>query len=125
MLKKNNNLEEILSHINDLLHQLELIELNSETSTDFPTLFIIGSPRTGSTLFTQWLASLGTFAYPSNFLSRLYNAPYVGALIYEIVTNPKYQYGDEYSGIMDIDVEHKCKFNRGKKKGLESRPELW
>jgi len=125
MLKKNNNLEERLSHLNDLLHQLELIELNGETSTDFPTLFIIGSPRTGSTLFTQWLASLGTFAYPSNFLSRLYNAPYVGALIYEIVTNPKYQYGDEFSDIMDIDVEHKFKSNRGKTKGFKSPHEFW
>src|SRR5690625_7590801 len=103
-----------------MLHQLVLIELNGVTSTDFPTLFIIGSPRTGSTLFTQWLASLGTFAYPSNFLSRLYNAPYVEALIYEIVTNPKYQYGNEFSDIMDKHVEHKFKSNREKTKGFKS-----
>src|SRR5690625_7005231 len=102
MLKKNNNLEERLSHLNDLLHQLELIELNGETITVFQTLFIIGSPRPGSTLFTQWLASLGTCAYPSIFLSRLYIAPYVGAVIFEIVTNPEYQYGYEFSDIMDI-----------------------
>jgi LPS sulfotransferase NodH len=44
-------------------------------------LFIVGLPRSGSTLLTQLLAASGGFAYPSNVLARFYANLYVGARI--------------------------------------------
>ena len=96
---KNNNLEDILGVINGLLGQVEQNEINKVGKPDYPNLLILGSSRCGSTMFTQWIASLGIFSYPSNFLSRFYKAPYIGALIYEMLTNPKYQYREEFCDI--------------------------
>lgn len=120
---KNQDLENLLSKINTLLkpveqERMESIDHNYET----PCILQIGSPRSGSTLFTQWAASLGVFSGPTNFLSRFYEAPYLGALIYEMVTNPKYDYRDEFS---DINKSHEFKSTTGKTTGFSAPHEFW
>ena len=120
--EKNDTLENILTEVNRLLAPVEERERNNVGKPEYPNLFLVGTSRCGSTLFTQWAASLGVFSYPSNFLSRFYKAPYVGALIYEIVTNPKYQYKNEFS---DIEEEIEFESSIGKTKGFKAPHEFW
>jgi hypothetical protein len=44
-----------------------------------PVTFILGPPRTGTTLVSQLLADRGGFAYVSNFLARFWRAPFIGS----------------------------------------------
>ena len=122
--EKNKKLDEVLIELNDLLEQAEikLLEKSSANPSILPNMVLIGCPRAGSTLFTQWAASLEIFSYPSNFLSRFFKAPGIGALIYQILTKPDYQYNNEFS-----DINHKLDFKSsiGKTQGLKSPHEFW
>ena len=51
------------------------------SSERFSKIFVMGPLRSGTTLFTQWLASSGLVAYPTDLLSRFFGAPLVGAKI--------------------------------------------
>jgi LPS sulfotransferase NodH len=122
---KNSKLDDLIFKINNLLAPVEeesIEKLDSQISDNYPTLFLIGTPRSGSTLFMQWIASTGAFAYPSNFMSRFNRSPYISALIYEMVTNTDYQYRDEFA-----DISHNIDFNSsiGKTSGFMSPHEFW
>ncbi|TVQ00969.1 MAG: hypothetical protein EA359_14850 [Balneolaceae bacterium] len=122
---KNIKLDELIIRINDLLEPAEkerIDVLASQINDTFPTLFLIGTPRSGSTLFMQWIASTGAYAYPSNFMSRFNRAPYISALIYEMVTNPQYQYWDEFA---DISNEIEFSSSIGKTSGFKAPHEFW
>lgn len=45
----------------------------------FPVIFIIGAPRSGTTLVSQCLVHAGFVGYISNFVARFWQAPLVGA----------------------------------------------
>jgi LPS sulfotransferase NodH len=45
-----------------------------------PTIFIVGAPRSGTTLLHQLLAQTGAFGYVSNFTARFWKAPAIGLL---------------------------------------------
>ena len=51
----------------------------------YPMVFIIGAPRSGTTLLSQLLSSSGLFGYINNFIARFWTAPTLGALIYKTV----------------------------------------
>ena len=55
----------------------------------------------GSTILLQWLANTGYFAYPTNLLSRFYAAPYIGARIQQLLTDPRYNFKDELADIFN------------------------
>ncbi len=61
----------------------------------YPVLLVLGNPRSGTTLLTQWLAGMECFSYPTNLLSRLAFSPYVGALIQQMLYNPEYDFRGE------------------------------
>lgn len=86
--------EDILREINDLLGSAER-DAFAPSPPAKPLLFVVGAPRSGTTLMMQWLASSGEFAYPTNLLSRFYAAPYVGARIQQLLTDPSLDYRDE------------------------------
>lgn len=46
-----------------------------------PVVLIVGAPRSGTTLMSQWLAASGLFAYPSNLIARFYGNPYFGGKV--------------------------------------------
>lgn len=87
-----------------------------------PPVFVMGPPRCGSTLFTQWLAATGHFSYPTNLLSRFWVAPIVGARIQELLTNSKYDFRNEL-----YDLQYKADFssNHGKTEGALAPNEFW
>ena len=84
---RNTRLEVLLKELNDLLHPV-----NTATLTDcddrHSKIFVFGPLRSGTTLFMQWLAASGLTAYPSNLLSRFYQAPHIGARIQMVLTDP-------------------------------------
>ena len=121
--EKNMDLEEILKMINDLLEPVERGQLEGKCEvSEYPSVLQIGSPRSGTTFFTQWMASHGVFSYPTNFLSRFFKSPYIGALIYDMLVNPKYNYRDEF---LDIVNDFKFESNIGKTKGINAPHEFW
>lgn len=123
--EKNMELEKLLKKINNLLEPVEKEQLILGKDYSIPAILKIGAPRSGSTFFTQWICSTGIFSFPTNFLSRFYAAPYIGALIYEMLVNPKYNYKDEF---FDISLDHGFKSDVGKTKGFNANHEfmyLW
>jgi len=53
----------------------------------YPVILIMGAPRSGTTLTSQWLSALGPFSYPSNLAARFYANPYLGARIQQILVD--------------------------------------
>ncbi|PFG53725.1 sulfotransferase family protein [Marinobacter sp. LV10R520-4] len=88
----------------------------------FSKIFVMGPLRSGTTLFTQWLASSGLVAYPTNLLSRFFGAPLVGAKIQQLLTDPQYSFRNE---ILDFNSEINFSSNNGKTKGALAPNEFW
>ena len=102
IFKKNQNLEDIISNLNNLLKGIDNSVLNFPQATKRPLIFIVGTPRSGTTLLTQWLASLNLFSYPSNFMSRFFELPYAGALIQDMIFDERYSFKNEMSLKIDL-----------------------
>ncbi len=110
-----NTLDEILSELKKILQPLQKeIEPEFEKS-NFPFGFIVGNPRSGTTVFLQYLASLGCFSYPTNVLARFAYAPYYGALIQQMLFNKEF---DPLGELDSIDSSITFKSSLGKNKGL-------
>jgi hypothetical protein len=117
--KKNLKLESILKLLNDSLELSDKFQLPIKER--YPILFIVGTPRSGTTLLTQWLASLKSFCYPSNLVSRFYKAPYIGALVQEMLVNPEYSYKEE----LQINSKISFRSDTGKTSGILEPHEFW
>jgi hypothetical protein len=73
--------EQRIKELNDFLARFEEKPDKEYPVVKHPLVFIIGCPRTGSTLLAQLLAASGLFAYVSNFVARFWKAPAIGAKI--------------------------------------------
>ncbi len=111
--QRNVLLEALLDEIN---HDLECSEqaLLSDQKMEFPLIFIVGAHRSGTTLVMQWLASLGSIAYPTNLMSRFYKAPIIASKIQMLLTDERYNYRNE---IMDFNSHIDFSSENGKTKG--------
>ena len=120
--QRNLELEKLLEEISELLSQAEERIIVNYSSLHYPVVLVIGAPRSGTTLLMQWLASLGHFAYPTNLLSRFYAAPYIGARIQQLLTDPRYNFRNEL-----VDFRHAVSFESslGKTQGALSPNEFW
>ncbi len=85
--KRSPALEEVLKEVNDSLSPAEANIASSYSEMKWPVVFIVGAPRSGSTLFLQWLAKTGIFSYPTNVLSRFFKAPYLGARVQQMLVD--------------------------------------
>ena len=81
--RKDPEQEERLKHLNAHLAPLERQLISDFDRSQLPIVFIVGAPRSGSTLLSQTLAQTGSFSYVTNFVARFWMAPYVGMLIEE------------------------------------------
>jgi hypothetical protein len=113
--KQNESLDKIINELKFLLHPVQKEKQKEFEQHKYPLSFIIGSPRSGTTILLQWLASLGCFSYPTNFLNRFAYAPYIGALIQKILFDPDFDYSNEFSDINKTAINFDS--NLGKSKG--------
>jgi gamma-glutamylcyclotransferase (GGCT)/AIG2-like uncharacterized protein YtfP len=118
---RNGRLESFLKEINDDLWNTEY-KLLEKNLIKYPIIFVIGSLRSGSTLMMQWLANTGEFGYPTNMLSRFYNAPIIGAKIQQLLTDEKYNFRNE---ILDFNSDIDFTSENGKTKGAVAPNEFW
>ncbi len=120
--KRNERLESLLKEINSVLESAEEKLLQNFLEPKYPTILIIGAPRSGTTLVLQWLAKTGYFAYPTNLLSRFYGAPCIGAKIQQLFTAPEYNFRNE---ILDFTGEISFESDLGKTEGALAPNEFW
>lgn len=124
VFRRNTQLENLLSSLNQTLGAAEdeLLTASTGFSPVHPVVFIMGPLRSGTTLFTQWLANNGITAYPSNLLSRFYGAPAIGAQIQLLLTDPRYNFRDE---ILDFNTKISFDSENGKTQGALAPNEFW
>lgn len=122
--KRNSSLEDLLRNLNDMMGCSEQAALENYSSSyeDYPVVFVMGAHRSGTTLFTQWLASTGVVVCPTNLLSRFYGAPVIGALIQLILTDPRYNFRNE---ILDFTSSISFESDNGKTQGALAPNEFW
>lgn len=122
--QKNNLLEELLFGLNEDLQISEaaLIDQYVNKAMDYPLILVMGPLRSGTTLFMQWLANTGLVAYPTNLLSRFYQAPIIGAKIQLLLTDQRYNFRDELGEFVQ---QAEYKSENGKTKGVLAPNEFW
>ncbi|RMF55425.1 MAG: sulfotransferase [Calditrichaeota bacterium] len=121
---RNASLEQLITELNSILEKAELEAVQAFVHPKYPPLFIVGCPRSGTTLLLQWLAASGAFGYPSNLISRFYKSPYIGAKIQQMLTDPAYQFRDEMDGI-ESSESYLYRSELGKTRGFLSPNEFW
>lgn len=93
---RNERLDRLLAETADALAPAEAkLVAAAPDDTRFPLVLVVGPPRSGTTLLTQWLAASGAFFVPTNLLARFSLAPAVGARVQAILTDPRFAFGDE------------------------------
>jgi len=122
--QRNKALENLLFGLNGDLQASEKILLDqyANKSMDYPLILVMGPLRSGTTLFTQWLANTGLVSYPTNLLSRFYQAPILGAKIQLLLTDPRYNFRDELG---EFSQQAEYKSENGKTKGVLAPNEFW
>lgn len=124
VFKRNTQLEDLLGGLNGSLKCVEeqILATSTELGPDYPIVFVMGPLRSGTTLFTQWLANTGAVAYPTNMLSRFFGAPVVGAQIQLLLTDPRFNFRNE---ILDFNSAISFDSENGKTKGALAPNEFW
>lgn len=119
--QRNQNLESFLKDINGDLGVAEK-ELLKKSYKKYPIILVMGALRSGTTLMTQWIANTKEFAYPTNVLSRFYEAPIIGAKIQRLLLDPIYSFRNE---IIDFSQEINYSSQNGKTTGALAPNEFW
>lgn len=119
--RRNTALEALLQELNSSLAESDKA-LGVDYVENFTKVFTVGPLRSGTTLFMQWLASTGLVAYPTNLLSRFYGAPFTGAKIQQLLTDPRYNFRNE---ILDFNSEIQFTSDNGKTRGALAPNEFW
>lgn len=119
--RPNETLDNVIKDLYNLLFPVQKQLQEKYQQNKYPFLFIIGCPRSGTTLLLQWLASLNLFSYPTNVLNRFAYAPYIGAQIQKILFDKQFDFSTEFN---DINSSISFNSNLGKSKGALSANEF-
>jgi hypothetical protein len=122
--RRNTELETLLSELSANLQPSEerLMQRYTQEKLSNPVILVMGPLRSGTTLFTQWLANTGLVCYPSNLLSRFYSAPILGAQIQMLLADPRYNFRDELGEFIQ---QAAYMSENGKTKGALAPNEFW
>lgn len=122
--RRNEMLEQLLAELGSDLQPSEsaLLSRYAQAKMQFPVILVMGPLRSGTTLFTQWLANTGLVAYPTNLLSRFYQAPIIGAKMQLLLTDPRYNFRDELGEFVQ---QTEFRSENGKTKGVLAPNEFW
>ncbi len=123
--RRNPQLENLLEQLNDLLQGCVETRLSQFDAPRLPLVLVVGGPRSGTTLMMQWLAASGLFGYPSNLMARFYKSPYVGALIHEMLFNPKYRYKNDFVDLKPYTMHSSFSSDLGKTEGMAAPNVFW
>jgi hypothetical protein len=118
--RKSATLEQLLAELNGLLSVCQETVNQKYVRPRFPVLLIMGPPRSGTTLFLQWLAESKCWGYPSNIISRFYGAPYIGARVQQILIEHDYK-----NQISDWQKTEPYASSLGTTKGATAPHEFW
>lgn len=119
--QRNIQLEDALREINADLKFAEQ-KLLQKKYKKYPIILVMGALRSGTTLTMQWLANTGEFSYPTNFMSRFYEAPILGAKIQRMLCDPALNFRDEMADILQK-VDYSSQ--NGKTHGVLAPNEFW
>lgn len=92
--------EGFLGRLNELLSRAEP---PVDGPSRLPVLLVVGAPRSGTTLLTQWLAASGKFAVPTNLVARFPGAPQIAHMLQTLLTDPAYDYRGELGTSAKVD----------------------
>ncbi|MFZ5491985.1 MAG: sulfotransferase [Pseudomonadota bacterium] len=124
--RRNELLEKLLAELNEDLQPSEqaLIQQSGQVTKGmpYPLILVMGPLRSGTTLFMQWLAHTGLVAYPTNLLSRFYQAPIIGAKIQLLLTDPRFNFRDELGEFVQ---QADYRSENGKTRGALAPNEFW
>ena len=99
-----------------------LISHASHEKASHPLVLRIGSSRSGSTLFTQWVAATGAFVYPSNVMALFQKNPLIGAYVQALLTDRRFRLNGEFD---DLYQDRDSDSISGKTRGAASPNEFW
>ncbi|HPF70958.1 MAG TPA: sulfotransferase [Candidatus Krumholzibacteria bacterium] len=86
--RRNPRLEAVLALLARDLAPVAANLVTADPSPRLPSVFIVGCPRSGTTLAYQWLAATGLFTYPTNFTSRFPTAPWLAERVQQLLRDP-------------------------------------
>ncbi len=98
----------ILQEINQSLAIVEHKHIQQFDSPKLPVIFVVGAPRSGTTVLTQLLLSAFQIGYVNNIIAKFWKAPYMGCVLAKslkqnqqklnIGTKSNYGFTNEYEG---------------------------
>ncbi|MBM4459805.1 MAG: sulfotransferase [Chloroflexi bacterium] len=118
--RKSATLEQLLAELNGLLAGCQAQMNQQYTRPRFPLVLIVGLPRSGTTLFLQWLAESKQWGYPSNIISWFFGAPYIGARVQQVLVEHDYKHQ-----ITDFQKTDPYASSLGTTKGATAPHEFW
>ncbi len=93
---KDESQENYLLDLNKVLQEKE-IEKYLDLEEEYPSIFVFGLPRSGTTFMTQLIAHSFNIGYINNFMARFWLAPVTGIKLSNII------YGQESNAYFDSD----------------------
>lgn len=75
--RKNQRFEEVITSLNDQLAKSQN-QILDDVHEDFPTVHILGAPRSGTTLVSQLIPSFLPFGHINNLIAAFWKAPVYG-----------------------------------------------
>jgi hypothetical protein len=76
--------EQFLARLNDWLARMPVDEPVSTAAAELPLVYVVGAPRSGTTLVSQLLAKYLDVGYINNLIARFWKRPIVGIRLSEI-----------------------------------------
>lgn len=101
-------LEELNSSLFDLENRIE----SSIEIEEYPNLFIVGLPRSGTTYLSQLLFNCMDIGTTNNLIARFWESPLVGAMLSQKIFGDKkaFEYSSEYGRTQDIMSPHEFSY---------------
>jgi hypothetical protein len=115
--RRNERLDALIAELAEILGPAEDRLVAHGRDTEHPVVLVVGPPRSGTTLLTQWLAASRRFAVPTNLLARFSRTPAIGARIQALLTDPRYAFGEELFDLATQDTSGAFASAVGKTRG--------
>lgn len=107
--EKNSEQEAFLREINSLLKPGEKAFTNHLITPQHPMVFVVGTPRCGSTFAAQLFPSALSLGYVSNLMARFFETPSIGARLQAMLLEPptcSTTFQPEYGYTWEIESTH-------------------